>query len=143
VPTAHTTDLGFCIHDYTMSPCQLHMDCIHCEDLICVKGDKEKMQRLRQRLEEARELHTHALQAVGEGYAGSDRWLEHHHSTVERLTQLCSIMDDPTVPVGAVVQLSAPGTQQIEDGTRKQLSTTESGELPSGLLADVMSAMGE
>ncbi len=26
VPTAHTTDLGFCIHDFTMSPCQLHME---------------------------------------------------------------------------------------------------------------------
>jgi hypothetical protein len=23
IPTAHTTEVGFCVHDYTMSPCQL------------------------------------------------------------------------------------------------------------------------
>lgn len=141
-PTAHTTDLGFCLHDFTMSPCQLHMDCIHCEDLVCVKGDEEKMQRLRHRLEEARGLQEHALQAVGEGYAGSDRWLEHHNSTVERLTQLCSIIDDPNVPVGAVVQLSAPRNQQIEDGAREHLPASESDKLPTALLADVINSMG-
>jgi hypothetical protein len=37
-----------------MSPCQLHRDCIHCEDLVCVKGDEEKTIRLRQNLDEAR-----------------------------------------------------------------------------------------
>jgi hypothetical protein len=143
VPTAHTTELGFCIHDYTMSPCQLHMDCIHCEDLVCVKGDEAKTQRLRQRLEEARDLQERATQAVSEGYAGSDRWLEHHNSTVERLNQLCSIIDDPIVPVGAVVQLSAPNSQQIDGGAREQLPVTESDELPTALLADVMTSMGE
>ena len=40
VPTAHITDLGFCDQVYTMSPCPLHRDCIHCENLVCVKGDE-------------------------------------------------------------------------------------------------------
>ena len=143
VPTAHTTDLGFCIHDYTMSPCQLHMDCIHCEDLVCIKGDEEKAQRLRQRLEEARDLQERAMQAVGEGYAGSDRWLDHHNSTVERLAQLCSIMSDPNVPLGSVVQLSpTKGNQQIETGTRGHLSAPDDQGVTAGLLADVMTSLG-
>lgn len=108
VPTAHTTELGFCIHDYTMSPCQLHMDCIHCTDLICVKGDEGKESRLRQQLEEARDLLKRAEEASKDGYYGSDRWLDHHKSTVDRLSQLCSIIDDPNVPIGAVIQLSPP-----------------------------------
>ncbi len=108
VPTAHTTELGYCIHDYTMSPCQQHRDCIHCTDLICVKGDEEKERLLRQQLEEARALLRRAEEATKEGYFGSDRWLEHHASTVERLSQLCSIIDDPKVPMGAVIQLSQP-----------------------------------
>lgn len=108
VPTAHTTDLGYCVHDYTASPCQLHMDCIHCQDLVCVKGDAEKEALLRQRLDEAKGLMDTALAATAEGYSGSDRWLDHHRATVDRLTQLCSIMDDPTVPEGAVIQLAAP-----------------------------------
>lgn len=122
VPTAHTTDLGFCIHDYTMSPCQLHRDCINCEDLVCVKGDVEKTQRLRQTLEETRDLKARAEQAVSNEYAGSDRWLEHHTVTVDRLTQLCSIMDDPKVPDGAVVQLSPPrANKQLDERLRATL----------------------
>lgn len=108
IPTAHTTDLGFCIHDYTMSPCQLHMDCIHCVDLVCVKGDLEKAERLRQRLAEALRLLEIAEEAVQDGYAGSDRWLVHHKSAVERYSQLCSIMDDPEVPHGSIIQLAPP-----------------------------------
>jgi hypothetical protein len=143
VPTAHTTDFGFCVHDYTMSPCQLHKDCIHCEDLVCVKGDEAKTRRLRQHLEDARELLRKAETAVGQDYAGSDRWLAHHKSTVERLTQLCSIMDDPNVPIGSLIQMSPPrGTVNIEESSRSQLPPAEAESIPDGLLADIMAAMG-
>ncbi len=135
VPTAHTTDLGFCIHDYTMSPCQLHMDCINCEDLVCVKGDVEKTQRLRQTLEEARDLTERAEQAVSEEYAGSHRWLEHHKVTVDRLTQLCSIMDDPKVPVGAVVQLSPPRANSQLDKKLQPTLDAPGWQRPQGLLS--------
>ncbi|MXR38284.1 integrase [Craterilacuibacter sinensis] len=108
VPTAHTTDLGYCVHDYTASPCQLHMDCIHCQDLVCVKGESQKEALLRNRLSEAKGLMEKAQAATGEGYSGSDRWLDHHRSTVERLTQLCSIIDNPAVPNGACIQLATP-----------------------------------
>lgn len=142
IPTAHTTDLGFCVHDYTMSPCQLHRDCIHCEDLVCVKGDEEKTMRLRQNLEEARELLRKAEDALAEGYAGGDRWLVHHQSTVERLSQLCSIMDDPGVPLGAVVQLAPPrGTARVSDASLNALPPTEPASPPAGLLADIMASM--
>jgi len=104
-PTANTTDIGFCVHDYTMSPCELHRDCLNCQDMVCVKGDIVKTERLQTRLSEARRLLDHAEQAQSEEYAGSDRWLDHHRGTVERLTELCAIMNDPTVPDGACVHL--------------------------------------
>ncbi len=126
VPTAHTTDLGFCIHDYTMSPCQLHGDCIHCQDLVCVKGDLEKTQRLRLRLEEARDLLKKAEAAMQEGYAGGDRWFMHHNATVERLTQLSSILDDPKLPMGAVVQFAPSGAPQgLADLTKRIAQVSE------------------
>ncbi|SEF96952.1 hypothetical protein [Nitrosomonas ureae] len=86
--------------NYTMSPCHLYRDSIHCEDLVCVKGDEEKTMRLRQNLDEARDLLRKAEDAVSDGYAGGDRWLEHHLSAVERLSQLCSIIDDPNIRSG-------------------------------------------
>ena len=122
VPTAHTTDLGYCIHDYTMSPCQIHMDCINCTDLICVKGDLEKERRLRTQLDEAQSLMLQAEQANKEQYFGSDRWLDHHKNTVARLTELLSIMDDPKVPVGAIVQLTPPKSSAQKISTPKKLN---------------------
>lgn len=124
VPTAHTTDLGYCIHDYTMSPCQLHMDCINCEDLVCVKGDVEKTEKLRQRLDEARMLMSQAEQAVHDEYVGSNRWLEHHRSTVERLDQLCSIMQDPSVPIGSLIQLSHLQMDPAISSTARSLNSS-------------------
>jgi hypothetical protein len=139
IPTAHSTDLGFCVHDYTMSPCQLHRDCVNCEDLVCVKGDEEKMTRLHQSLDEARTLLRKAEDAVKDGYAGSDRWVVHHQMTVERLTQLCLIMNDPAVPLGAVVQLAPPRMAgSVSDASRNALPAVEEKRVPTGLLADDM-----
>ena len=136
VPTAHTTDFGYCIHDYTMSPCQQHRDCIHCTDLICVKGDEEKERRLRQQLEEARDLLRRAEEAKQEGYYGSDRWLEHHTSTVERLSQFCSIIDDLKVPIGSVIQLAYPKASATQIAENKKLRNII-GSLPGLEFPDV------
>ena len=108
VPTAHTTDIGYCIQDFAQELCQLYMDCINCQSFVCVKGDREKNAMLRKRLEEAKGLLVKAETAVAEKYSGSGRWLDHQRVTVDRLTQLCTILDDPAVPNGAVIQLAAP-----------------------------------
>lgn len=142
VPTAHTTDLGYCVHDYTASPCQLHMDCIHCRDLVCVKGDAEKEALLRQRLDEAKSLMDKAQAATAEGYSGSDRWLDHHQSTVDRLVQLCSIMDDPAVPNGAVIQLAAPKMPSRLDQVT-ELDKFQPEDEQAHLLAGVKALLGE
>lgn len=115
VPTAHTTDYGYCIHDYTMSPCQLHMDCLHCEEQVCVKGDVQKTRLLKRGLEEGRKLLADARTAMDQGYKGSDRWMAHHLSTVGRLEQLAAILDDPAVPDGSVIQMTGvPSVSRIE-----------------------------
>lgn len=106
IPTAHTTDFGFCVHDYTMAPCEQHADCINCNEHICVKGDEYKSASVKKRLDEARDLLKKADEAVSEGYVGANRWSDHHRKTVKRLEQLVSILDDPSVELGAVIQLN-------------------------------------
>lgn len=125
VPTAHTTELGYCIHDYTMSPCQIHMDCINCGELVCIKGDAEKERRMRIQLDESIELMKKAEEATKEEYYGSDRWLEHHKSTVERLSELVAIIDNPLVPKGAVIQLSPPKPSSQNITFQKKLSKSK------------------
>ena len=113
VPTAHTTDLGYCIHDYTMEPCPLHNACIHCEELVCIKGDSQKNLQIKQNLDEALFLLSKAEKAVANSYAGSQLWLERHKSTVERLQELWGFIADPRVPIGAVIQLRKPQARRI------------------------------
>jgi hypothetical protein len=108
VPTAHTTELGFCIHDYTMSPCEIHGDCINCEELVCVKGDSFRNAQVKRQLEESRNLLERAESADADGHYGAARWVVHQRATVERLDQLCAILDDPTVPPGAFITLVRP-----------------------------------
>lgn len=105
MPTGHITELGVCVHDYTMSPCSRHRDCIQCEDLVCVKGDVERTSRIQQMLQETVNLLRQAEEAVEQGFAGSRRWYEHHLVTVERLAKICKALEDSAVPDGAVLHL--------------------------------------
>jgi len=108
VPTAHVTELGFCIHDFTMGPCEIHRDCINCEDLVCIKGACVKSAQMKRQLEEARLLLERAEVAQSDGQYGADRWVVHQRATVERLEQLCSILDDPSIPAGTFLTLARP-----------------------------------
>lgn len=108
IPTAHTTDFGYCVHDYVMSPCQLNLDCLNCEELVCIKGQKEKEERVRQSLVEAELLVAKAKTAVQNLDFGAEEWLAAHLEKVERLMNLVKIFDDPSVAEGAFVHQSGP-----------------------------------
>lgn len=114
-PTAHITELGFCIHDFVMAPCQLHLDCVRCTEHICIKGDRKKTENVRGRLAEARELQRKAQQAAADQDFGADRWVAHQAETVARLEALVAILDDPEVPEGSVIQ---PGSASMPSAIR-------------------------
>ena len=103
---AHVTPYGFCIHDFSMLPCQKHRDCLNCTEHACVKGDAEKLERLKaqQRLTQ---IQLDKARAEDEdGTFGADRWSQHQLKTLERLEQLIEIMESEDVPEGSVIMLS-------------------------------------
>lgn len=104
-PTAHETEFGVCVHDWVMSPCSKHRDCLNCNEQYCVKGDKVRNSRVRSQYVAAKERLSAAQKAHAEGCAGADRWLDHYSLTVERLEQLVGLLDDPRVPPGSVIWL--------------------------------------
>ena len=109
MPTAHVTELGFCTHDWTMLPCERHLDCINCTSHACIKGDLGKTERIKDMLRRSKELLAEAEIAQTEEYTGADRWVIHQRTTVERLDNLIKILDDPDIPEGAVITLSIQG----------------------------------
>ncbi len=104
--TAHTHEFGCCIHDYAQSPCPCHTDCIHCNDSVCIKGDRRAEKNLRAFQQELTRLVADAQAAFDDEVLGSAEWFEHQSKTLELVNALVAILDDPNVPDGAVIQLS-------------------------------------
>jgi hypothetical protein len=102
--TAHTTPYGHCTHDFSMSPCPQHSDHLNCGSHQCVKGDCERNDEVRRAKAETEKLLAMAEAALGDEYDGADRWVEHHRMTHERVSQICEILDDPSVPNGAIIK---------------------------------------
>ncbi len=106
IQAAHTTDFGFCAHDYAMSPCQLHLDCTNCNDQVCLKGDECGEANVRSKYEETRVLLLEAQAAEADQTYGATPWVQHQQLTLERLAQLIQIFDDRRVAPGAVIRLN-------------------------------------
>ncbi|HEY0938805.1 MAG TPA: integrase [Steroidobacter sp.] len=126
VPTAHTTEFGYCIHDFSMLPCQIHRDCLNCSEQVCIKGDAVREANIRRHRAETRQLLDEAKAASANQYAGSNRWVEHQERTLTRLEQLCAILDDPNVPAGAVIQPSGvvPASRLEQARSQRALSVS-------------------
>lgn len=104
IMTAHTTDLGYCLHDFSMLPCQLYRDCLNCDEHVCIKGDVVREQAVRQHRQETQVLLAKALEALGEEEFGANRWVEHQTLTLKRLDELCAIFEDSSVAANAIIQ---------------------------------------
>lgn len=105
IPTAQTTVIGHRIKDYPDSICTTHRDCICCESFVCIKGNRERNDQIKLQLQESVYLLNKAEKDGADGEYGARRWVEHYRIVVDRLRQLCSILDDPRVPDGAVITL--------------------------------------
>jgi hypothetical protein len=117
----HTTDFGYCIHDFAMLPCQLHRDCINCDEQVCVKGEEFRERNIRRCRDETRALLAEAVAAKADEVAGADRWVEHQQLTLARLDQLCAIFDDPRVPAGAAIRPSVVPASRLEQARLRRL----------------------
>lgn len=102
----HVTEYGYCVHDYTMSPCEKFRDCVNCTEQVCIKGDDtEKLDRIKKRLVKSEQLFFLAEAAVESGEMGTDRWYQYHKKTVTRLRELVAILENPDIENGAQIKL--------------------------------------
>lgn len=105
IVAAHTTEFGYCTHNFAAEPCQMYRDCINCEEQECVKGEVHKEANLRKLKEETEYLLSEARIALSDEEYGADNWVRHQTMTLERVKALLSIIDNPSVPNGAQIRL--------------------------------------
>lgn len=104
---AHVTPLGFCVHDYSMLPCQKCRDCLNCTEHVCVKGDLVKLQRMREQRALIKQQLERARAEDTAGTFGADRWSQHHLQSYERLDQMIALMESPDLKDGDVIRLTS------------------------------------
>ena len=117
--TAHVTEFGACVHDYIMTPCSKHRDCINCEEQSCIKGDDVKLARLKQRLERENMLMEGDKKAVEDGLLNADRHYHKRLITIGRCEELIEILSDENVPDGSVVKLSIESLSHLDQAMDK------------------------
>lgn len=102
----HVTEYGYCVHDYTMSPCEKFRDCVNCTEQVCIKGDDiEKLDRIKKRLVKSERLFSLACDTVGSSEIGADRWFHYHKKIITRLRELVAILENPDIENGAQIKL--------------------------------------
>jgi hypothetical protein len=112
--TAHVTEFGACVHDFIMSPCSKHRDCINCEEQVCVKGDDVRLERLQRRYERETILIEGDKKAMGDGLLNADRHYHKRLITIRRCEELIRILTDDNVPDGSVVKLDISKESRLD-----------------------------
>ena len=109
----HTTEYGYCVHDYTFAPCSKYFDCINCSEQVCVKGEKQKLERLRSLLDTTEDLVDKAKEAISEEELGADKWYQHQTKTLERVKGIVALMENPELPDGSLIRTHGDGFSHL------------------------------
>jgi len=139
----HVTEFGYCVHDYTMSPCEKYRDCLNCSEQVCVKGNRENFARIKSRLERTERLHYLARGAIERGDMGADRWYRYHEKSLARLRELVAIMEDSNVKDGAQIKLRGNDFSQLRRvATNKSLDISKKDAEELEMLAELTKLLG-
>ncbi len=108
-PTAHATDLGGCLHDWSSLPCDKHGSCADCDKHWFEKGDFAKRSNAEALRDDTRRLLEQARVEAADGTYGVDNWLVHHERILVRVEAMLAIHNDLTIPDGTLVRLRRDG----------------------------------
>jgi len=99
------SEYGFCLHEYSLSPCIKYNNCLNCNEHVCIKGDKEKERRISLLFTQVEKNLNQAKQDIEEGLFGADKWYENHQDNYIKLKQLIDILQDESIEDGSVISL--------------------------------------
>lgn len=95
------TEYGYCLHDYSQSPCTLLRDCLNCSEQVCRKGDLHLLPKLQNDLAESEVLIERCRS--DRDRVGANRWLDYHERRIVILREMMRIIEDPAVEDGALI----------------------------------------
>ena len=109
IGSAHHTDLGACIHDYSLLPCQRHGNCLGCDENVFIKGDAKHRASIEGRHTLTLKQLQEARAVMEDGEYGADLWVRDHQEALRRLALMLSSHDNPDILDGTLVTISGNG----------------------------------
>ena len=101
IQAVHFTALGLCLHDFAVTPCPYHLNCIRgCADYVRVRGSQSERHHLVQ-IREATEqaLSSAKTFAAGPGGVIAEPWIRHCEETLAGVRAALAV-DDDLAPAG-------------------------------------------
>jgi hypothetical protein len=105
INTAHLTDIGACIQDWSLAPCPKHGSCAGCGDHLVIKGNPVHKARAERLLIEHEAMLSQAKAEMDEGTYGASDWVKHNEKMVDGLKKTIAVHENAEIPVGTVVQV--------------------------------------
>jgi hypothetical protein len=115
--TAHTTDLGMCVNDWSLTPCIEHGSCAACSQHLVVKGNLEQRVRAEQLLEEHEFLLAAAEAEVADDTYGASNFVAHNARMRDAMKAVLATHADACIADGTLVQIDLAGGQAAPAGS--------------------------
>lgn len=106
VQAVHFTALGLCLHDFAVTPCPYHLNCVRgCADYLRVKGNETERRHLIQIQQSTeRALASAKTRAIGPDGGVAEPWIRHCEETLEGVRAALAVDDKTESERGAVAQ---------------------------------------
>jgi hypothetical protein len=107
VESVHFTPMGICVHDYSLSPCDRHLNCVRgtCPDYLRTKGNQTERNNL---IQIVRNTESSLKRAQAEAKANNGNlapaWVKHHQATIEGAKAALAVDDDLEIKDGAMIR---------------------------------------
>lgn len=126
---AQFTGLGYCIHNYSDSPCIKNGDCATCNEHICLKGIPHTINELKSLVKLHEEQLTHARASDEDNVFGADRWVTSLGFKLSKLRTLIVLLEDSKTADGTPVRVP----DELSPSPVKRSLNVEKKDVNSGL----------
>lgn len=106
VQAVHFTALGLCLHDFAVTPCPYHLNCVRgCADYLRVRGSESERRHLVQIQQSTERALTSAkARATGPEGTVAEPWIRHCEETLEGVRAALAVDDEMESAQGTVAQ---------------------------------------
>jgi hypothetical protein len=104
IATAHMTEIGMCLNDWTTSPCPEFGSCAACTECAVKKGDVEAIVRARALRDDTAWMIERTIAEIDDGTADASNHLRGQQDMLAGLDRILAVHEDPAIPDGILVQ---------------------------------------